>query len=131
MTRRERVGLLTEVTGSSWLRFNMSHRNGDRSIFRKVFIRISPVYQQASIRLSMTIPRSFYSHQLPTISCLRNAMKMETRGWISKKKQLTLTQVNEVLTEAMSLCGANFATRQLVFYAVELVNEGIRDEFAH
>ena len=54
-----------------------------------------------------------------------------TRGWISKKKQLTLTQVNEVLTEAMSLCGANFATRQLVFYAVELANEGIRDEFAH
>src|SRR6266403_1258698 len=53
-----------------------------------------------------------------------------TRGWISKKK-LTLTQVNEVLTEAMSLCGANCATRQLVFYAVELANEGIRDEFAH
>ena len=54
-----------------------------------------------------------------------------TRGWISKKKQLTLTQVNEVLKEAMSFCGANFVTRELVFYAVELANEGIRDEFAH
>jgi hypothetical protein len=53
-----------------------------------------------------------------------------TRGWISKTKQLTLTQVNEVLTEAMSFCGANFLTRQLVFNAVELANEGIRDEFA-
>src|SRR4030095_5800628 len=54
-----------------------------------------------------------------------------TRGWISKTKQLTLTQVNEVLKEAMSFCGANFATRELVFYAVELANQGIRDEFAH
>ena len=54
-----------------------------------------------------------------------------TRGWISKTKQLTLTEVNRVLTEAMSFCGANFATRELVFYAVELANEGIRDEFAH
>ena len=53
-----------------------------------------------------------------------------TRGWISKTMQLTLAQVNEVLKEAMSFCGANFATRELVFYAVELANEGIRDEFA-
>jgi uncharacterized protein DUF1353 len=54
-----------------------------------------------------------------------------TRGWISKTKQLTLTEVNRVLTEAMSFCGTNFLTRELVFNAVELANEGIRDEFAH
>jgi hypothetical protein len=54
-----------------------------------------------------------------------------TRGWISKTKQLTLTEVNRVLTEAMSFCGANFLTRELVFNAVELANNGIRDEFAH
>jgi Protein of unknown function (DUF1353) len=54
-----------------------------------------------------------------------------TRGWISKTKQLSLTEVNRVLTEAMSFCGANFPTRELVFNAVELANEGIRDEFAH
>ena len=54
-----------------------------------------------------------------------------TRGWISKTKQLTLTEVNRVLTEAMSFCGANLFTRELVFNAVELANEGIRDEFAH
>ena len=54
-----------------------------------------------------------------------------TRGWISKTKQLTLTEVNRVLTEAMSFCGANFATRELVFNAVELANENIRDQFAH
>jgi len=33
--------------------------------------------------------------------------------------------------EAMSFCGANLLTRELVFNAVELANEGIRDEFAH
>jgi hypothetical protein len=54
-----------------------------------------------------------------------------TRGWISKTKQLTLTEVNRVLTEAMSFCGANFLTRELVFNAVELANQGIRNEFAH
>ena len=54
-----------------------------------------------------------------------------TRCWISKTKQLTLTEVNRVLTEAMSFCGANFLTRELVFNAVELANEGIRDQFAH
>jgi hypothetical protein len=54
-----------------------------------------------------------------------------TRGWISKTKQLTLTQVNEVLKEAMSFCGANLATRELVFQAVQLANENIRDQFAH
>ena len=54
-----------------------------------------------------------------------------TRGWISKTKQLTLTEVNRVLTEAMSFCGANLFTRELVFNAVELANQGIRDEFAH
>jgi hypothetical protein len=54
-----------------------------------------------------------------------------TRGWISKTKQLTLTQVNEVLKEAMSFCGADDLTRELVFNAVEFANEGIRDQFAH
>lgn len=54
-----------------------------------------------------------------------------TRGWISNTKQLTLTQVNRVLTEAMSFCGANLLTRELVFNAVELANQGIRGEFAH
>src|SRR6516162_6502456 len=54
-----------------------------------------------------------------------------TRGWISKTKQLALTEVNRVLTDAMSFCGANFATRELVFNAVELANENIRDQFAH
>jgi len=54
-----------------------------------------------------------------------------TRGWISKTKQLTLTQVNEVLKEAMSFCGADDVTRELVFNAVEFANEGIRDQFAH
>ena len=57
--------------------------------------------------------------------------KNDSRGWVSNAKQLTLTEVNHMLTEAMSFCGANFATRELVFYAVELANEGIRDEFAH
>src|SRR5947207_43732 len=41
----------------------MSHRSGDRSIFRRVFIRILPVYHQAFTRLSMTTRRSFYFHQ--------------------------------------------------------------------
>ena len=54
----------------------------------------------------------------------------DTRGWVSKTKQLTLTEVNRVLTEAMAICGANFFTRELVFQAVELANDGIRNEFA-
>jgi len=54
-----------------------------------------------------------------------------TRGWISDTKQLTLTEVNNVLTEAMTFCGADAFTRGLVFNAVELANQGIRDEFAH
>jgi hypothetical protein len=53
-----------------------------------------------------------------------------TRGWIGNK-QLTLTEVNHVLTEAMSFCGADIFLRNLVFAAVELANQGIRDEFAH
>jgi hypothetical protein len=53
-----------------------------------------------------------------------------TRGWVSANKQLTLTQVNRVLTEAMAICGADLLTRELVFHAVELANNGIRDEFA-
>jgi hypothetical protein len=53
-----------------------------------------------------------------------------TRGWLPNGKQLTLTQVNQVLTEAMALCGADLLTRGLVFSAVELANEGIRSEFA-
>ena len=53
-----------------------------------------------------------------------------TRGWLANGKQLTLTEVNRVLTEAMAICGADFATRELVFAAVELANQGVRDEFA-
>jgi hypothetical protein len=54
-----------------------------------------------------------------------------TRGWVSKTKQLTLNEVNHVLTEAMNFCGANLLTRNVVFAAVELANQGIRNEFAH
>src|SRR5947199_6500046 len=43
-----------------------------------------------------------------------------TRGWLANGKQLTLTQVNHVLTEAMSFCGANVLTQQVVLAAVEL-----------
>jgi Protein of unknown function (DUF1353) len=53
-----------------------------------------------------------------------------TRGWVSKTKQLTLTEVNRVLTEAMEICGANLFTRELVFNAVQLANQGIAHEFA-
>src|SRR2546423_9975654 len=53
-----------------------------------------------------------------------------TRGWLANDKQLTLTEVNRVLTEAMAICGADFPTRELVFAAVELANQGIRHEFA-
>ena len=54
-----------------------------------------------------------------------------TRGWLANGRQLTLTEVNRVLTEAMAICGADFATRELIFAAVELANQGIRDDFAH
>ena len=53
-----------------------------------------------------------------------------TRGWLPNGKQLTLTEVNHVLTEAMSFCGANAFTQDLVFAAVELANDHIRGEFA-
>jgi hypothetical protein len=53
-----------------------------------------------------------------------------TRGWINNTTQLSLTQVNKVLTEAMAICGANQFTCDLVFSAVELANEPIRGEFA-
>src|SRR5476651_1428135 len=53
-----------------------------------------------------------------------------TRGWLPNGKQLSLTQVNQVLTEAMSICGADLLTRELVFSAVEVANQGIRHEFA-
>lgn len=53
-----------------------------------------------------------------------------TRGWLPTGKQLSLTEVNRVLTEAMSICGADFLTRELVFSAVEVANQGIRHEFA-
>jgi hypothetical protein len=56
--------------------------------------------------------------------------KNKTRGWLNDQKQLSLTQVNHVLTEAMAICGANFLTQNIVFAAVELANEGIRGEFA-
>ena len=54
-----------------------------------------------------------------------------TRGWLRPDKQLTLTEVNHVLTEAMTICGAGVLVRDLVFAAVELANEQIRSEFAH
>ena len=53
-----------------------------------------------------------------------------TRGWLANGKQLTLTEVNQVLTEAMSICGADFFTRELVFSAVQFANQSIRHEFA-
>jgi len=53
-----------------------------------------------------------------------------TRGWINNTTELSLTQVNKVLTEAMAICGANQLTRDMVFNAVELANEPIRGEFA-
>jgi hypothetical protein len=55
--------------------------------------------------------------------------KGNTRGWVSDQKQLSLTEVNRVLTEAMAICGANVLTQNIVFAAVELANEGIRGEF--
>ncbi|MDQ6861241.1 MAG: DUF1353 domain-containing protein [Verrucomicrobiota bacterium] len=54
-----------------------------------------------------------------------------TRGWLQNGKQLSLTEVNHVLTEAMAICGANTLTQQIVFAAVELANGRIRNEFAH
>src|SRR5262249_10906140 len=101
----------------------MFHRNGDRLIFQRSFTPISRAYRRASIRLSMTIRRSFCFHQLPTIFFSRSAMKMEPAGGYQKTKQLSLTEVNRVLTEAMSFCGANLLTRELVFNAVELANQ--------
>jgi uncharacterized protein DUF1353 len=56
--------------------------------------------------------------------------KNNTRGWVNDQKQLTLTQVNHVLTEAMAICGANLLTQNVVFAAVELANQPIRGEFA-
>jgi len=53
-----------------------------------------------------------------------------TRGWLPSGKQLTLTEVNHVLTEAMSFCGADMLTRNVVLAAVEFANESIRHEFA-
>jgi hypothetical protein len=54
-----------------------------------------------------------------------------TRGWLPNgKQQLTLTEVNQVLIEAMSFCGANALIQKVVFAAVELANQNIRHEFA-
>lgn len=53
-----------------------------------------------------------------------------TRGWLPSGKQLSLSEVNRILTEAMAICGADFLTRELVFSAVEVANQGIRHEFA-
>ena len=49
---------------------------------------------------------------------------------VAEQKQLTLTEVNHVLTEAMSFCGADMLTRNVVLAAVEFANESIRHEFA-
>ena len=54
--------------------------------------------------------------------------KNYTRGWIGDV-QLSLTEVNEVLTEAMSFCGAEEWIRDGVFLAVEIANQGIKNEF--
>ena len=54
-----------------------------------------------------------------------------TRGWLPLDKQLTLTELNHVLTEAMQICGAGALVRDLVFAAVELANEPIRNQFRH
>ena len=56
--------------------------------------------------------------------------KNATRGWVNDQTQLSLTQVNRVLTEAMAICGASPLTQNIVFAAVELANHGIRGEFA-
>ena len=53
-----------------------------------------------------------------------------TRGWIGDT-QLSLTEVNQVLTEAMSFCGADEWIRDAVFLAVETANQGIKNEFRH
>jgi uncharacterized protein DUF1353 len=53
-----------------------------------------------------------------------------TRGWIGNK-QLSLTEVNQVLTEAMSFCGADEWIRDAVFFAVEAANQSIKNEFKH
>jgi hypothetical protein len=52
-----------------------------------------------------------------------------TRGWLPNGKQLSLTEVNRILTEAMTICGADRLTRGLVFAAVEVANQKIRNEF--
>ncbi len=54
-----------------------------------------------------------------------------TRGWLPNGKQLTLTETNRVLTEAMSFCGADKLTQGVVFAAVQLANASVRKEFAH
>jgi hypothetical protein len=61
----------------------------------------------------------------------KRADKNNSRGWVNDAKQLSLTEVNHVLTEAMAICGANILTRNVVFAAVELANESIRGEFRH
>src|SRR3954465_10455269 len=43
-----------------------------------------------------------------------------TRGWLANGKQLTLNEVNHILSEAMSFCGANLLSQKVVFAAVEL-----------
>ncbi len=52
-----------------------------------------------------------------------------TRGWLGNR-QLTLHQVNEVLTEAMWYCGATATARRQVFEAVTIGNFSIRGQFA-
>ena len=53
------------------------------------------------------------------------------RGWLpDRSKQLTLREANEVLREAMKVCGADQWTCNLVFETVQLANLGIINEFA-
>jgi Protein of unknown function (DUF1353) len=56
--------------------------------------------------------------------------KNYTRGWIGDT-QLSLTEVNRVLTESMSFCGADGWVREAVFLVVEAANQVIKNEFRH
>ncbi len=54
-----------------------------------------------------------------------------TRGWLADGRQLSLHQVNDVMTEAMWYCGASDAERRHVFEGLMLGNLDVRHAFAH
>jgi hypothetical protein len=80
--------------------------------------------------LAVAIARTEAIRAGTPLRAFRPSVPETTRGWVSDTKQLTLTEVNHILTEAMSLCGADILTRNVVFAAVELANQGIKNEFA-